>query len=101
MAPRIDYDRIWLARDGFYEEGGGVALCDERIKDDDVEYVNARLFNAQAAHAEELTVALHALVNNLPDLVLNLAGPEVGWSNVSAIRSARDAARAALEHKEA
>jgi len=49
----------------------------------------------------ELEAALHALVNNLPDLVLDLAGPEVGWSNVSAIRSSRDAARAALEHKEA
>jgi hypothetical protein len=53
------------------------------------------------ARIAELETALHALVNNLPDLVLDLAGPEVGWSNVSAIRSARDMARAALEHKEA
>jgi len=60
MAPR-DYERIWLTGDGFSEEG--VAWCDERIEDDDVEYVNARLFNALAAHAEELTVALHALVD--------------------------------------
>jgi hypothetical protein len=58
-------------------------------------------FGTQSARIAELEAALHALVNNLPDLVLDLAGPEIGWSNVSAIRSARDAARAALEHKEA
>lgn len=39
---------------------------------------------------------LRSLVNNIPDDFLTLAGPHVGWSNVSALRQARDAARKVL-----
>ena len=92
MAPR-DYERIWLTGGGFSEEG--VAWCDERIEDDDVEYVNARLFNAQAERIAELEVAVEyatkAIAGTRQDADACIAGLKVRIAKLEA------ACRAALD----
>jgi len=85
MAPR-DYEHIWLTGDGFSEEG--VAWCDERIEDDDVEYVNARLFNAQAERIAELEVAVEyatkAIAGTRQDTDACIAGLKVRIAKLEA-----------------
>jgi len=84
-----DYERIWLTGDGFSEEDA--AWCDKRIEDDDIEYVNARLFNAQAKHVAELESVIVCACDFL-DALQQDAG--IGQGTAFMLR-------AALAHKEA
>ena len=60
----LQFEHIYLTDADYYEEGDGPVLwCYERIRGDDVEYVNVAAFDAQAAHIAELEVACESALN--------------------------------------
>ena len=48
-----DFDRIWITQEGAGDDTGAL-WCQDQITEDDVEYVNVRLYDVQAARIAEL-----------------------------------------------
>jgi hypothetical protein len=58
-----DFDRIFLTLESASDETGAL-WCEDQVTDDDVEYVNVRLYAAQAERIAELEGALRGLVED-------------------------------------
>lgn len=70
-------------------------LCETRKRLRDAEAMEGEL----RQRAEQMQGLLERLIRTLPDIVFEYAGAAMGWSNVSAIKAARDAAREGIRGK--
>ena len=58
-----EFDRIWLQTcgDSMSEWYGEITWCQDKVHDDDVEYVSARLYAELKQQRDELLAALNAI----------------------------------------
>ena len=70
MTYESDFDRIWITQEGSGDDTGAL-WCRDQIAEDDVEYVNVRLLNAQAERIAELEAERDHWRNLVNDLEHN------------------------------